>query len=166
MGNASPIFSRCRDYHDEREPRNGPSGTTASPGHSSPDPAAYDDALPRTLPGSNTTAAAYAAALSTHDAALLAVPLPPLEPLAGDLDGLDAFVLDTRLRAVVAALQAVDWEIGRLLRLLFDLRLHRMLGFPDTGSYVRERLGFSPRKAGALVAVERATWHAPALAEG
>ena len=39
-----------------------------------------------------------------------------------------------------------------------------MLGFPSAAAYARERLGLSPRKASALVALERKTWDAPALA--
>jgi hypothetical protein len=72
-------------------------------------------------------------------------------------------VLDERLRAAVAAMQQVDWRLGRLLRLFCDRRLHRVLGYPSTARYVRERLGLSARKARALVALDRRTWQAPAL---
>ena len=37
-------------------------------------------------------------------------------------------------------------------------------GFPSAAAYSRERLGLSPRKASALIALERKTWDAPALA--
>lgn len=114
--------------------------------------------------GADLDAATDIAVLDASDAAILAAAFPALEPLAEGLDRLDAFGLDERLRAVVTAMHAVDWETGRLLRFLVDLRLHTVLGFPDAGGYVRERLGFSPRKARALIAVERATWHFPALA--
>jgi len=60
-------------------------------------------------------------------------------------DTADAFQLDARLRAAVRALQRIDFQTGRLLRLVAQLRLHRAFGvraFPD---YVRERLGCSLR---------------------
>ena len=53
---------------------------------------------------------------------------------------------------------------GRLLRLFCDLRLYLLLDFVASARYVRERLGLSIRKARALIAVERATRRAPALA--
>lgn len=101
--------------------------------------------------------------LSGHDQVALAASVPSLASLGEGVETLDAFALDGRLRAVLAALHATDWETGRLLRLLFDLRLYENLGFTDSATYIRERLGFSPRKARALVAVERATWRVPHL---
>lgn len=88
-----------------------------------------------------------------------------LRVLGEGLDRLDAFQLDQRLRLVVSALQRIDWETGRLLRLLVDLRLHRRLGFPSLPEYVRRRLTISPRKARALIALERRGAAAPVLAE-
>jgi hypothetical protein len=58
--------------------------------------------------------------------------------LAAGLDDLDAFALDTRLRATLAALHRVHWQTGRLLRLVFDLRLYRWLGFATAARYVQE----------------------------
>ena len=82
-----------------------------------------------------------------------------------DPKGLDAFALDTRLRAVVRAMQRVDWQTGRLLQLFFDSRLYAVLGFSSAAQYVRERLGISVRKARSLIALERASRLAPVLAE-
>jgi hypothetical protein len=81
-----------------------------------------------------------------------------------DLDARDAFALDARMRATLAAMHRVHWQTGRLLRLAFDLRLYRWLGFRTAAQYVKERLGIGIRTAEMLVAVERATWHAPQLA--
>jgi hypothetical protein len=85
--------------------------------------------------------------------------------LAADADGLDPFALDARLRAAVRALQRIDWQTGRLLRLLLDRRLHQLMGFRSAARYARERLGMSARKAGALVALERRSWQAPGLGD-
>ncbi len=86
-----------------------------------------------------------------------------LERLGEGAGALNAFALDGRMRTLVRALQRIDWQMGRLLRTVFALRLHRLLGFPSAAAYAHERLGLSPRKARALVALERKTWEAPAL---
>ncbi len=99
------------------------------------------------------------------DAISAAVP-QPLAP-ADDLDvpdALDAFQLDARMRATIAAMHRVHWQTGRLLRLVFDLRLYHWLGFRTAAQYVKERLGIGLRTAEMLVAVERVTWRAPQLA--
>ena len=83
--------------------------------------------------------------------------------LAQGLAELDAVTLDARLRAVVRCIRSVDWQVGRLLRLCFDLRLYLPMGFSSREEYVRERLGISTSKARMLVAVERHTWRVPAL---
>jgi hypothetical protein len=62
-------------------------------------------------------------------------------------------------------MQQIDWQTGRLLRVFFDRRLYRAFGYRSAAHYTRERLGLSPRKARALVALERRTWEAPALDE-
>src|SRR5207244_621151 len=70
----------------------------------------------------------------------------------------------SRLRAAVRALQRIDFQTGRLLRLVAQLRLHRAFGvraFPD---YMRERLGCSLRKTRALLALDRRLAELPALA--
>ncbi len=69
----------------------------------------------------------------------------------------DPFALDARLRAAIASIQKTEPRIGRLLRMLNDHHLHRLLGFRSLDAYVRDRLGISPRKAWALLRVERAT---------
>src|SRR5262245_44527361 len=99
------------------------------------------------------------------DWAPLAEALPEeLERLADRAPELSAFGLDRRMRAVVRALQRIDWQTGRLLATLSKLRLHRLLGFPTVAAYVHERLGMSPRKARALVALDRKSSEMPALA--
>jgi hypothetical protein len=88
-----------------------------------------------------------------------------VEALADGVDACDSFALDTRLRAAGRARQRIDWQLGRLLRVFLDRRLHRAFGFPSAATYLRERLGLSARKARALVALERKTWQAPGLGE-
>ena len=92
------------------------------------------------------------------------------EALPDDVDGLDAdantldpFALDARMRAVLRAMRRADWQLGRLLRVFLDRRLYRLMEFPSAERYVTERLGLSPRKARALVALERKTWQADAF---
>src|SRR2546427_3216366 len=88
-----------------------------------------------------------------------------IDQLAGAPDDLDAFVLDARMRAVLRAMQQVDWQMGRLLRVFLDRRLYRLMLFPSAARYLRERLALSARKARALVALEPKTWEAPALGD-
>ncbi len=101
---------------------------------------------------------------SAGDPAIAAAMPDDVAPLSAGLDGLDAFALDTRLRAALAAMHRVHWQTGRLLRLVFDLRLYRWLGFSTAARYAKERLGLGIRTAEGLVAVERVTWRAPQLA--
>src|SRR4029077_10914286 len=82
-----------------------------------------------------------------------------------DADCLDPVGLDARLRATVLAMQQIDWQMGRLLRIVFARRLYLLMLFRSGARYVRERLGISERKARALVALERQSWNAPALGE-
>ena len=100
---------------------------------------------------------------SIGDPAIAAAMPDGVATLAAGVDDLDAFALDTRLRATLAAMHRVHWQTGRLLRLVFDLRLYRQLGFPTAARYVN-RLGLGIRTAQGLVAVERVTWRAPQLA--
>jgi hypothetical protein len=83
--------------------------------------------------------------------------------LALNLDGLDPFALDTRMREVLRAMRRSDWQLGRLLRVFLDRRLYRLMYFPSAGRYLTERLGISARKARVLVALERKTWEADAF---
>src|SRR5881392_3048445 len=87
-----------------------------------------------------------------------------VEALARGAEDLNAFALDRRMRAALRALQRVDFQMGRLLHLLFARRLHRRLGFPTAARYAQERLGLSRRKARALVALDRRSATLPALA--
>jgi hypothetical protein len=64
---------------------------------------------------------------------------------------------DARMRAILAALAQIDWEIGRRLRTCFERRLHLQLGYTNESAYVRDRLGMCIRKARALVALDRAS---------
>jgi hypothetical protein len=136
-------------------------GTAAPPGA----PPTPSISPPR--PGGTTEApdpAEVGAAFAWIDWRAVEAALPDdLEALGEGVDGLDARTLDRRLRTAVRALGRVDWQTGRLLRLLFDLRLYTLLGFRSAGQYVRERLGICTRKARMLVAVERRTWDSPAL---
>jgi len=97
------------------------------------------------------------------DAVADAIP-SPVASVADDLEALDAFALDARMRETLAATHRVHWQTGRLLRLVFDLRLYQWLGFRTAAQFVRERLGIGIRTAEMLVAVDRVTWHAPQLA--
>src|SRR2546425_5302034 len=85
--------------------------------------------------------------------------------LLRDADHLTPFVLDGRLRAALGAMQRIDSQIGRLLRVMADRRLHRSFGFSSLAGYVRERVGVSPRKARALIALERRSAQTPAFAD-
>jgi len=87
-----------------------------------------------------------------------------VEVLARGAEDLNAFGLDRRMRAALRALQRVDFQMGRLLHLLFARRLHRLLGFPTAARYAQEQLGLSPRKTRALVALDRRSAALPALA--
>src|SRR5213076_662888 len=87
-----------------------------------------------------------------------------VEALTRGAEDVNAFALDRRMRAALRALQRVDFQMGRLLHPLFARRLHRRLGFPTAARYAQERLGLSPRKARALVALDRRSVALPALA--
>ena len=87
-----------------------------------------------------------------------------VERLLFDTDSVNPFELDARLRAAVRALQRIDFQTGRLLRLVGELRLHRAFGFASLPDYVRERLSCSARKTRALVALDRRLAELPMLA--
>lgn len=77
----------------------------------------------------------------------------------------DPFELDRRLGETLRTLRGIEPQIGRLLRVLVDHRLYRVLGFRALDDYVRERLRLSLRKAWALVKVERGIRRAAPFAE-
>ncbi len=88
----------------------------------------------------------------------------PVEDLSRSLEAVDAFGLDDRMRRVHRSMHHVDRQLGRLLRLFIDMRLHRLMGFDSASRYVRERLGMSPSKGRALIHLERQTAKVPELA--
>ena len=88
-----------------------------------------------------------------------------IEALTAGADFLDPFELDERLRLVTRAMQRIDWQMGRLLHMLFRLRLHRLLGFSSSAEYAQERLGISPRKSRSLVSLDRRACDAMELGE-
>jgi hypothetical protein len=123
---------------------------------------------PRTAANPDETRAAFTArsAFDTIDWSCVVEAVPQdVERLADDVAACDAHALDRRMRAAVHALHRVDWQLGRLLRLILDCRLYVLFGFASWSTYVRERLGISTRTAGLLVAIERKTWASPALME-
>jgi hypothetical protein len=87
-----------------------------------------------------------------------------LARLARGLEDCSPRELDRRLRAAMAFLQEVDFEIGRILRQVLERKLYRELGFESFERYVQERLDLSPRTARRLVHLARAEHGAPAVA--
>ncbi len=87
-----------------------------------------------------------------------------LDEIGEGLQHCDAQQLDARFRRVVASLQEVDFELGRLLRQVLERRLHLELGFTSFERYVSERLDLSGRTARRMVALARAEHRAPAVA--
>jgi len=74
--------------------------------------------------------------------------------------------LDQRIRAATGFLQAVDLEIGRLLRQVLQRKLYLELGLPSFERYVTERLDLAPSTARRLVRMARAEHTHPAVASG
>jgi hypothetical protein len=90
--------------------------------------------------------------------------LPPaLRELVRGLDSADAFELDARLRRAMQLEQAFEAQLAPLLLEVAGERRYRALGFRNMDDYVRERLGMSPRKAQALLRLERAGAACPEL---
>lgn len=79
-----------------------------------------------------------------------AVPAPP------DFVGRRPRELDGRLRAALVELQAVDFEVGVVLKQVAGRGLWRELGFRSFDDYVREGLDLAPRTARRLVRIARA----------
>ncbi len=90
----------------------------------------------------------------------IAPPSDVATPMSCDGPPADPFALDAQLRFAVQAIHTSEPRIGRLLRVIIDQKFYRTLRFPSVSAYVRERLGISPRKAWALVKVEKSTWRA------
>jgi hypothetical protein len=87
-----------------------------------------------------------------------------LARLTRGLEDCSPLELDRRLRAAMAWLQQMDFEIGRILRQVLERKLYRELGFESFERYVEERLDLSPRTARRLVRLARAEHGAPAVA--
>jgi hypothetical protein len=126
-----------------------------------------------TAPGQSATIAAPPAAAADPVGVVAASAALPSEPsfeatsAIGSpvpLASCDAFVLDARLLAATVRVRSVEPRIGKLLRLLADHRLYRLLGYRSLERYVRARLGLGVRKAWALLKIERAACRAPAFA--
>ena len=94
-------------------------------------------------------------------------PQPPssIAALACGVDGCSAREIDRRLREVLAFLQQIDLEMGRILRQMVDRRLFRELGCESLERYAAERLDCSPRTARRLVELARLEHRAPPVAD-
>ena len=79
-----------------------------------------------------------------------------LAPLLEELDSIDATLLDARLRRALRIEQRLLSEMAPLLLEVARSRAYRFRGFSDLAGFARERLGMSPRKAQALLRLERA----------
>jgi hypothetical protein len=77
----------------------------------------------------------------------------------------DAHELDRRLRRAARLEQRLMAELAAGLLDVARGRLYRGLGFGSLDGWARERLGISPRKAQALLRLERAAQLCPALRE-
>ncbi|MGH7338406.1 MAG: HNH endonuclease, partial [Myxococcota bacterium] len=73
-----------------------------------------------------------------------------------NLDSIDATSLDARLRRALRIEQRLLSEMAALLLDVARAPAYRWRGFPNLAAYARERLGMSPRKAQALLRLERA----------
>ncbi len=102
---------------------------------------------------------------STTGCAPHALPNLPafLTPLVENLEALDATRLDARLRRALTIEQRLLSEMAPLLLEVARARAYRRRGFPNLAAFARERLGISPRKAQALLRLERAGELCPEL---
>ena len=90
---------------------------------------------------------------------------PFLTSLVDGLDEMDPYELDERLRRGLTCEQRRHAELSPLLLEVARRRLYRRYGCASLGAFAREWLGLSPRKAEALVRLERAGQIAPVLRE-
>jgi len=91
--------------------------------------------------------------------------LPPeLASLLTGLEETDAFEVDRRLQRALERERTHEARIGPLLRRVLEERLYRRRGYWSRDRYLEERLGLCPRKARALVRIERILGSAPGLA--
>jgi hypothetical protein len=116
-------------------------------------------------PVANVCAAHTPARDGSAVAALQSPTLPPeLASLAHEIEHADPFALDHRLRTALAFEQRLESRMGPLLRRALAEQVHRSAGFQHFAGYVETRLGISPRRARALVRIERVAARAPDLA--
>ncbi len=93
---------------------------------------------------------------SEEDAAPPSADLPAfLRPLMDGLDDADPFELDARLRRAVRLEQRLEAQIAPLLRQVTASEYAWRFRYSTLAAYARERLGMSPRKARALLRLER-----------
>jgi len=152
-------------------PDPGPPGCSEGEGASWADrrSASADELATREAPGASEVCAPASGCArqgpeSEVPAALRVVELPTfLRPLVAGLDSADPFELDARLRRAVVLEQRSWAEVGLLLGTVARQRLYLRLGFSSLEIYAPERLGISPRKARALLLLERAARECPAL---
>jgi hypothetical protein len=102
-------------------------------------------------------------ALAWEGPAHAALPAP-IASLASEVAACGEREIDRRLGTVIAFLQTVDLEMGRVLRQMVDRRLFAEIGFGSLERYATERLDLSAATAGRLVALARAEHRAPEVA--
>jgi hypothetical protein len=88
-----------------------------------------------------------------------------IQALAAGLAEADAFELDRRLRMAVRLEQTLDAAMAPLLRLVASAEYAWSDAYRPLGSYVRDQLGMSERKARTLLRLERAGDICPELRE-
>jgi hypothetical protein len=151
----------------ESEGEPAPAPDELTPG--APESAAPHEPQARGTPARAATGCADQRPCEESERAPDATPAPELPPflasLVVGLESADAFELDERLRRAVALEQRLEAEMGPLLLRIAEGRLHRAAGFATMDEYARERLGISPRKARALLRLERAGRRARLLRE-
>jgi hypothetical protein len=102
---------------------------------------------------------------AAHGCTAHGAPLPFLRSLVEGLGDADAYELDARLRRAVRLEQRLCAEMAPLLLELARGRGYRAYGCSSLGVFARERLGISPRKAEAILRLERACLLSPHLRE-
>jgi len=143
-------------------PTPGGAPVRAADGCASQGPCADSEQEPQ--PDQGCEAASPFGTVSRSATPMPSVGLPPfLATLVDGLEEADAFELDARLRRAVVLEQRLEAEMGPLLLRIAEGRLYRATGFDTFNNtfnsidhYARERLGISPRKARALLRLERA----------
>jgi hypothetical protein len=131
------------------------------------EPDACANAAPASSPATDVSATDATDALDSPDEPPSSPPELPvfLRKLVAGLGEADAFALDTRFRRAVALEQRVWAQASVLLATVACERGYRALGYRSVETYARERLGISPRKARALLRLERAGTLCPELRE-